>query len=682
MVRRGAIAYSVAVNASPSQTPPSQVRLRIDRETCHKLELVLAREWLETDGLGGYASSTPLMCHTRRYHGLYVVVPPGLEERHVLLSRFEESLHGAGRGFDLSMARYSGCHAPLGHQYVEGFELRPYPRTTYRIGGARVHRDVLLSRESGAVFVRYSLEGDAPPLELRLRPLLPFRRADALTFENIHLDPRVQRFATGVRVKPYAGMAGLSLFHSAGSDRFDADPLWYRGIEYRAELERGYDGHEDQFSPGVFRLPLSVDAPVVVAASCRSEILQPAQVLAGFDTESKAREAGLAKRAGGVRDTLESTADSFLYRAPGGRTGVIAGFPWFGEWGRDTFLSLPGLLLSRGRVEECGEALEAALVYLRDGLLPNIFAARAQDAHYGSADAALWFARAVRLYDVAGGSRARLRDRLEPALRKIARAYLDGTALGMRVDDKGTLLAGDATTNATWMDARTSDGPVTPRQGAAVELNALWYFLLAYLERLARDDGRAEEARGYETRRRLCTRSFLRRFWLEDERRLADVWTPQGVDRRLRPNMVIAAALEFSPLSRGKRTDIVRHARLELLTPFGLRTLAPFEADYVGNYQGDMRSRDMAYHQGTVWPWLLGFYCEAYLRAYGADAYRLDVIRGLLERFGECLETQGMGHVSEVFDGDPPHRPGGTIAQAWSSAELLRAFAMVQGGGP
>jgi predicted glycogen debranching enzyme len=228
------------------------------------------------------------------------------------------------------------------------------------------------------------------------------------------------------------------------------------------------------------------------------------------------------------------------------------------------------------------------------------------------------------------------------------------------------------------MDARTSAGPVTPRNGAAVELNALWYFLLAYLELLAAADGDELAARAWETQRRLTTRSFLRRFWLEDERRLADVWTPEGVDRSLRPNMVLAAALEFSPLSRGKRTDIVRHARAELITPRGLRTLAPFEEAYVGAYRGGPEERDAAYHQGTVWPWLLGFYCEAYLRAYGSTRYRVSVLRELLDGFAEHLDQQGLNHVSEVFDGDPPHRPGGTIAQAWSSAELLRAYALLE----
>ena len=661
-------------------SPLSQtVLVRIDRETCHKLDLVLTREWLETDGRGGFASSTPLFVNRRRYHGLYVVQPAGLDKRHVLLSRFDESLHASGRSFAISMARYPGRWAPHGHQYIESFELCPWPRTTFRIGGARVVREVIMARETSAVLSRYSVEGDVPELELRLRPLLPFRDADALTVENIDLDGRVTRLASGISVRPYAALPALAITHSQSGSNFEADPVWYRQVEFTLDIERGYDGHEDQFSPGFFHLPLSSSEPVILAATAGEPI---GDVAGLWERESTRRTSVMLNAAMDVRGRLTQSADDFLYKTPSGRLGVLAGFPWFGEWGRDTFLSLPGLLLAQGRVEECGEALSASLPFLRGGLLPNIFGATQETSQYGSADAALWFVRAVRLYEQAGGSTQRVRDEFAPALESIARAYLAGTELGMRVDDKGTLFAGDASTNATWMDARTPRGPVTPRNGAPVELNALWYFLLAYLEVLAGDVGNQLAAREWETRRRLCTRSFLRRFWLESERRLADVWTPEHVDKSLRPNMVLAAALEFSPLSRGKRTDIVQHARIELLTPRGLRTLAPFEEAYTGIYQGDQDSRDAEYHQGTVWPWLLGFYCEATLRAYGPNSDRVENLRVLLDGFAEHLDQQGLNHISEVFDGDPPHRPGGSIAQAWSSAEILRAYAMLEGVTP
>jgi predicted glycogen debranching enzyme len=250
------------------------------------------------------------------------------------------------------------------------------------------------------------------------------------------------------------------------------------------------------------------------------------------------------------------------------------------------------------------------------------------------------------------------------------------------VDEEGLLHAGTPSDNATWMDAQVDGVPVTPRDGAAVELNALWYFLLTYLERLALARGDRAVARRRMQERRRSGRAILSRLWLPDERRLADLWRPQGADLALRPNMVIAAALEFSPLSRGKRTDVVRHAGKFLLTPVGLRTLAPDDPDFEPRYQGGPAERDRAYHQGTVWPWLLGFYVEAHLRAFGPSPANLQRLAALLDGLAPQLEQAGIGHVSEVFDGDPPHRGGGSIAQAWNSAELLRALRMIEAGAP
>jgi predicted glycogen debranching enzyme len=293
-------------------------------------------------------------------------------------------------------------------------------------------------------------------------------------------------------------------------------------------------------------------------------------------------------------------------------------------------------------------------------------------------DAALWFARAVRLYDRAGGPRDHIVDGLLPALLEIATAYRDGTGLGIRSDAGGLISAGDESLNATWMDARIDGVPVTPRHGQAVEINALWYHLVAYLELILAKLERKAESREWQTLRRTARRSFLDRFWLGEQRYLADVWRDGVRDTSVRPNMVIAAALEFSPLSRGKRTDIVQRTEVELLTERGLRTLSPKNEEYVGHYRGGTAERDGAYHQGTVWPWLFGFYVEAALRAFGP---RPNVVKGLTKSWNSIADHvhhAGLGHVSEVFDGDAPHRPGGTFAQAWNTAELLRSWRLLE----
>ena len=647
--------------------------VRIERAELLQLERSVTREWLETDGRGGYASSTVLSCPTRRYHALLAGPRPGSAKRHVWLSRFDESVHGSGRSFPLSVARYKGLFAPQGHQSLERFELAPWPKWTFLLGMAKIERELIMARSRRAVVVRWRASGLTGPLKLRVKALLPFREADALTVENIALDPKVQRTAHGVRLRPYEALPSLDLTTS-GTASFETDPVWYRGIELGADIARGYDGHEDNWSPGWHEFELAEGASVCIAASIDGPVEDPAAL---FGREERERSARFESWQGGVRDTLALTADDFLHRDEHGRLGVVAGWPWFLEWGRDTYLSLPGLTLSRGRLDQCREVLQGSLKYLRRGLLPNIFGLGQEDSAYNSVDASLWFARAVRLFEQAGAPVREVAARFLPALEEIANCYHEGTDLGIRADESGLIVAGGGHLNATWMDAETPDGPVTPRDGCAVEIEALWCFLLAYLEYLHRAGGSESAARAFGARKRDAHAAFLERFVLDEEPWLADRWKDGVADRSLRPNMVLAAALEWSPLAIDQRVKIVDCARRHLLVPCGLRTLGPEEKDYKGRYHGSGRQRDEAYHQGTAWPWLLGFFVEAALRAHGPDVQTRAWLRNLLDGLGEHMDKAGLCHLSEVFDGDPPHRPGGTIAQAWSTAEVLRAYKLL-----
>ncbi len=665
--------------------------LHLDRADLHRFELALSREWLEPDGLAGYASSTVLGCPTRRYHGLLVAVPDGASERHVFLSRFLETIAGPDRSYDLSLSRYPGTWVPSKDLALESFELVPWPRWTFRLGLGQFTREVMVPRGSRTVVTRWTHLGERSGLKLQVRPLLAFREARALTVENMALDGRVQRGANSRGehehvIRPYAALPSLRMRFSSGPD-FEADPLWYRRLEYLADIARGYDGHEDQFCPGLYQFEFAPGAQITIAASIEQDLGDPNEL---FDREVERRErlaAGVAPLEGGmtpatvagestaerlqrVSEQLELAAADFLYRDTHGRPGVIAGYPWFGEWGRDTFLSLPGLTLSRGDSEGALDILRGALPYLRDGLLPNIYGASIESSHYGSADAALWFALAVWRADQALPDQNIFSEFL-PALRSIVDAYRAGTELGLRVDESGLLHAGSSELNATWMDAQTSTGPVTPRPGFAVELCALWCFLL---ERL----GETKEHSDLAPLAEQAGKSFRERFWLEDERYLADAWNEGRADRAVRPNQVMAAALPFRGLGASERRDVVRRVELELLTPRGLRTLSPKNPDYIGRYGGGSDERDGAYHQGTVWPWLLGFHAEATLLAFPDDEPRRDSLIKLITGFEEHLRGQGLLSVSEVFDGDPPHRPGGTIAQAWSVAELLRAAELIE----
>jgi len=646
---------------------------RIEHEDCQQLENALSREWLLTDGCGGYASSTIVQCPTRKYHGLLVAPPASTAKRHLFLARYEEHLVDDGHHFPLSIARYDELWSPQGHRTLESFELVPFPSSLHRIGEAEVRREILMPKGEHAVLVRYSIRGTTEDVTLELRPLLPFREADALTIENSHLNTRVTNAASGFSVQPYDGLPGISFSWAGCEAEFEEESGWFKNIEYAEEIARGYPGHEDQWCPGIIRLTLKPDSDVVVACAMNLPVKDPVEL---WTTESSAQVKASAKVLGDLHSRLSLTADDFIYRALDGRPGIMAGYPWFLEWGRDTYIALPGLTLARGKRELCGEILAAALPFLKDGLLPNIFGNTPTESHYGSADAALWYARAVRAYDRAGASEEEILERYLPALTSIARGYRDGTGLGIQCDEGGLPRMGSADLNATWMDAVTVNGPVTPRHGFPVETCALWYFLVSYLAELNARRGDATAEAEWREAKRLAGRTFLERFWLDKERYLADVWNDGVQETSVRPNMVIAAALEYSPLSRGQRTDIVQRAEVELVTPRGLRTLSPKNASYVGRYGGDPLERDGAYHQGTVWPWLYGFFVEAWLRSIGTRVKDARHLRELMSGFDEHLNESGLLHISEVFDGDPPHDPGGSIAQAWSTSELLRACTM------
>lgn len=650
---------------------------RLERETLRDLDQSLTREWLETDGLGSYASLTPLFCPTRRYHGLLVARPPGNEKRHVFLSRFEERVTTPRGSSPISVARYSWILSPKGHHQIHDFELRPHPSATYLVRGIQVRREVQMVRGRTVVLCRYTVAPDATGTSIVLRPLLPYREADALTTENDALDGTLEEIPHGIRCRPYDSLPAVSITVSGARLEVQTDPDWYRGIEYAEDEARGFPFQEDQFSPGVLTLHFGESNEAVVAATIEDPVRDPAAMW----RKERRRRRTL------VRPYVESGrlaegravlgAEDFLYRTPEGRLAVNAGYPWFGEWGRDSFIALPGLTLARGQLDRCGDSLFETQRYLRNGLLPNIFGETPDQSHYGSADASLWYARAVLLYSQAGASKERILDEFRPALSEIARSYYEGTDLGIAADESGLIMAGGEHVNATWMDARTDDGPVTPRDGCAVELAGLWYSLLYHLEDLASRAGDPESHEGWKSLRKQARQSFLHRFWLEDGQYLADTWKDGVPDRRVRPNMVIAASLEYSPLLRAQREGVVAKATEELLTPYGLRTLSPRDSAYVSHYRGGPRERDEAYHQGTVWPWLLGFYCEAALRARGDAPEVRDELAALWHVFEPELDRNGLNHVSEVYDGDPPHHPGGTFAQAWNTGEYLRSTALL-----
>ena len=638
-------------------------------------------EWLLTDGRGGYACGTVGALATRRYHGLWIARCDASARRSMVVADLDErvgALGSVGQADGMShvmRAHWRGADAPSLPYAEVRFSRRPLPSWRFDAEHGSFEREVALRREvdgvAAALLVRWRNLGDAP-IRLEVRPLLGWCDADHLITADESWDGAVQAQGASWGVRPTDALPTLWMT-ADGVAAFTEASTWYRGFHFEVDRLRGYDHCGDRWSPGVLELDLGPGQDAVVAFALGAPEPAPREAFAAERARSEALSATVAEDARPLVARLELGAEDFFDRGVGERLGVLAGFPWFGEWGRDVFLALPGLTLARGRLDLAEEVLQGCLPFLKDGLLPNIYGRSVADSDYGSCDAALWFALAVMRYRDAGGDRRLLAERLVPALRSIAAAYERGTALGLEVGPDGLLRAGRADLNATWMDAQTESGPVTPRQGLPVEIQALYYALLAFL---AEQDGGSG---AFEAQRDRCGEAFLAAFWLEQDGYLADRVHDGRPDRSVRPNMLVSAALPWSPLSREQRAGVVEKAAASLVTPCGLRTLAPDDPSYVAVYGGDVEARDGAYHQGTVWPWLAGFYVEAALQAADA-ACRSAVAEQLSSWLDALLATEldraGLDHVSEVFDGDPPHRPGGTIAQAWNTGELLRAHAL------
>ena len=627
-----------------------------------------------TDGRGGYACGTVADLPMRRYHGLWIARPEGSARRCMAVAGLDERIVDGERRLSLLHAHWATQPAPYAPEAAVAFALRPCPTWTFRTGAHAIERAVLLRRATDPagepmLFVRWRNLGDRP-VRLLVRPLLGFHDVDHLPPARDGYDGTVHARGASWGFRPTTVLPTLWLSVD-GLCTFRSEPDWYRGFLFATDRARGYDHVGDRWNPGVLELDLPPGGDAIAAFSLGLPCEAPAEAFTPVFAAAERDAAALAAAADPLRARLEHGAPAFLYHATGGRLGVLAGFPWFGEWGRDVFLALPGLTLARGRLDLCERVLAGALPFLRRGLLPNIYGRAPADSHYGSCDAALWFALAVQRWATAGGDRDRLLADFVPALREIAAAYTAGTDLGLRADADGLLQAGGAGLNATWMDAQTRHGPVTPRHGLPVEIQALWYSLLATLCE--------HGVSAFAAARDRCGEAFVRRFWLADGRYLADRVDAAGPDRSVRPNMVLAAALPHSPLSPAQRAGVVAMVEAELRTPCGLRTLSPRDPAYRGRYEGDGESRDLAYHQGTAWPWLGGFYVEAALRATPArqKKQRSRELRAWLDGFLPELDRAGLDHVSEVFDGDAPQRPGGTFAQAWNTGELLRALALL-----
>jgi predicted glycogen debranching enzyme len=639
------------------------------------LDSHLELEWLETNGLGSYASSTPLGCHTRKYHGLFVSALPELEGRYLLLSEMPCALVFDDEIIELSTNRYRDVFHPAGYTLIDSFHFDPCPTTTWKVGRAEITRSVLMRRGESAVYIRYSLKGQKK-VSLRMRPLLSYRDSHVLTYENMYVRTRAYAINKSISFAPYDSMPSLH-FQSTSSLAFKPGPFWEKGVTYVWEERRGFDSSEDRFCPGVFEYNLTNKEDLIIRVATDT-VSESADIVTRYNSELKRRK----KRAHSCQSEtaslslLKKRAEDFCIINARGEASVVAGYPWFGEWGRDTMIALPGLTFLGENPQHGIDVLKAYASHVVDGLLPNTLGGLQGFESYNSIDASLWYFWAVQQMVKYVGMDA-IDQNLFDILESIIVAYFEGRVPVAHIIGGGLLSAGTEHSQLTWMDATAWGRPVTPRHGCAVEINALWYNALCFYDELCAvfnreclDDAR-EAIVNFPT-------AFNRRFWLEDKGYLADVVGAWGVDSSLRPNQIFAVSLPYSVISEKRARSIVRVVNEKLVTPMGMRSLAPDDSHYRARYCGNGDERDSAYHQGTVWPWPMGHFIEAELKVSDHPAVcaekRLEALRPLME---EHLYQAGWGGVSEIFDGSQPQLPQGCITQAWSVSELVRACTLL-----
>ena len=643
--------------------------IQVAGSVLQQVEQGIQREWLETNGIGGFASSTIVGMNTRRYHGLLVASLKPPVDRYVLLSKMEETLVIDGARFDLSVNQYPGAIHPHGYQYLKGFRLDPFPVFTFEVEGITVEKSVFLVHGENTAVVQYRVGpnvGRFNDLQLVVRPLVAFRDYHSTTHENAGLNPHFVIAQGQAFFQPYASLPGLHFAHNAIA--VEEQGSWYRNFEYEEERKRGLDFGEDLYNPFGLRFELSDTKCARLIAS-----LEPrsAEMTSAYEVAERQRRKSVAQ---GIEDHFErdltAAADQFIV-SRGTSKSIIAGYHWFADWGRDTMIALPGLTLATGRYDVARSILQEFAGHVDQGMLPNRFPDAGETPEYNTVDATLWFFEAIRQYVQYTNDYAFVQKKLYPVLTGIIEFHIGGTRYGIKVDHDGLLNCGEPGVQLTWMDAKIGDWVVTPRYGKPVEIQALWYNALQTMQDLAAAFHDVANKKFYQSRAERAAASFNPQFWNEARECLFDVVGSDGADDSIRPNQIFAVSLYHSMLDCERAAMVVKKVQAELLTPYGLRTLDTRDARYAAHYGGDSRARDSAYHQGTVWPWLLGPFIDAYLRVEGKSPEAREQVREWLDPLRRRMSEFGLGQVSEVCDAEAPHSPGGCIAQGWSIAQLL-----------
>lgn len=646
--------------------------IRFGKEICGNFKNATEKEWIETNGLGGYASSTIIGTNTRKYHGLLVVTARPPLGRMVMLSKLEETVvFKDGSRYNLSCNRYPAVIHPEGYQYLEEFKLDPFPTFTYRIGEIVIEKAVFMVHGENSTVITYNVLKSPSYFELLVRPLVAARDYHWISIENTTFNKTVESFEGYIKMRPYNEAPQIYLANNA--DRFEPMAYWYKTFEYQKEKDRGLEYNEDLYSPGEFGFLLKEGDKGHIVASSEGRRIRSVEVLESSEVLRRNEIAMSIGLKDSFAEQLAISADSFLVKRMDGLFTIIAGYHWFWDWGRDALISLPGLTLTRGRFKEAKDILLTFAKHCDQGMIPNRFPEEAKDPEYNTVDASLWFFWSVYKFLEYTGDYGFIEAHILDCLEEIIQYYINGTRYGIKMDSDGLITTEDADIQLTWMDAKVGEWIVTPRNGKAVEVNALWYNALKIMEMIC-DKLNLKYKNECGRLASLTKKSYDELFWNEADGYLYDCVNNEGQDKTIRPNQIFAISLPFRLLSKEKETRILEVVGRELLTPYGLRTLSPTDTTYRGIYSGDQRTRDASYHQGTVWPWLLSHFITAYLNVYGRTKNTKGEAKKFLAPMMGHLKDAGLGTISEIFDGTPPYDPKGAISQAWSVAEILRVY--------
>lgn len=631
-----------------------------NRKQLENSKVALGKEFLITGEKSIYATSSITGCNQRKYHGLFITAQPQLDdEDHVLLSSVDETVTINGKSYNLAMHQYPGIEVPQGHQYLQEFLFNPMPKWLFKIEDVWLSKELLLPQHEESVMVKYQIQESTAQVNLSLNPLLAFRNVHSLRKAGTEVCKKLSIHENEIKMKPNSGYRDLFLAVSSKSI-FEHKPDWYYNIEYPIEKIRGYAYQEDLYSPRQFKISLKAGESIILYAGLK-EVLSK-KLKAHFNyVQRKGQELN------NMQQCMSHATSQFIIKK-NDKVQIRAGYPWFGYWGRDTFISLPGLTLVPGHVKTFKEIVASVLPDMKKGLLPNTGSGR--KASYNAVDTSLWFIWAIQQYAIYTQRIDKIWKEYGLQMRSVLEHYAKGTLFNIKMDEDGLIKCGSKELPLTWMDCIIDGVAVTPRSGKAVEINALWYNAVCFcLEAAAACDDDKFIAQWKNVPEKIKL-SFEHSFLKPGCDYLADYIDSDQADWSIRPNQIIALSLPYSPVSGNIRKSILKIVQQKLLTPKGLRTLAQDDPAYHGSYYGDQITRDKAYHQGTVWPWLLAHFAEAWLKEYDMDG--LVFIEELYEGFENALQELCLYTIPELYDGDPPHKPGGAFAQAWSVAELAR----------